>query len=175
MTEPTYHPPSRRAPAPPSRKPGPKPPSRPVPDEERATARVDGREVKVRNEIAQFARQQIGVPYKYAGTSPKTGFDCSGFTCYVLSNFDVRLPHSSGAQAAAGEAIDLEEAQTGDLIYFRDRSNGPVSHVAMVVSNTRQGLEVIHATNSRGVIVENISTSSYWRPKIDGARRVLRE
>jgi cell wall-associated NlpC family hydrolase len=57
------------------------------------------------------------------------------------------------------------------LIFFG--KNGKVSHVAMVVSNTYEGISVVHSTTSKGVMVQNITKSTYWKPKILFARDVI--
>ena len=89
-----------------------------------------------------------------------------------MKNFDITLSPSSRYQAKEGKKIRVEEAQPGDLIFFKRSAAGPVFHVAIVVRNSREGIEVIHST-SRGVVIDNISKSSYWEPKIFSAREVL--
>ncbi|PHN01001.1 C40 family peptidase [Flavilitoribacter nigricans] len=136
------------------------------------STKVSDREARLRQDIVVYAKEQLGTKYKYAGRSPRTGFDCSGFTHYVMDNFDVDLSPSSRAQENQGKKIKISEAKSGDLIFFRRSKNGAVFHVAMVVSNDRDGLKVIHST-SRGVVIDNISVSKYWSPKISTARDVL--
>lgn len=135
-----------------------------------AMSRYDA-EFALRMDIVQQAAQHIGSRYKYTGTSPSTGFDCSGFTSYVLGQFEIALPHQSGAQAKVGQAIPVAKVMPGDLVYFT-RGNR-IFHVALVESNSEDGVVVIHSTTSRGVIRENITRSDYWRPKIAGARTVI--
>ncbi|MFH5821479.1 C40 family peptidase [Georgenia sp. AZ-5] len=65
--------------------------------------------------VVDFARQFIGTPYVYGGTTPE-GFDCSGFTQYVYAQFGVSLPRTSGAQASAGVRVSAAEARPGDLV-----------------------------------------------------------
>lgn len=130
------------------------------------------REERLRLNIVDYAQQFVGTDYKYAGSSPKTGFDCSGFTSYVLSNFDVSLSRSSRDQENQGRKIRVEEVKPGDLIFYRRSPLGRVFHVSLVVSNGSDGITVIHSV-SRGVVVENISQSSYWAPKVSSARDVL--
>lgn len=132
---------------------------------------VFSKEDRLRNDIIQYARKQLGSPYKYAGRSPK-GFDCSGFTHYVMKNFDITLSTSSRAQGKEGRSVNLSKAKQGDLIFFRRSKAGRIFHVAMVVSNTKEGLKVIHST-SRGVVIDNVSQSKYWKPKISTARNVI--
>ena len=125
-----------------------------------------------RKEIVQYAQQQIGSKYKYAGRDPK-GFDCSGFTHFVMKKYDVSLPTSSSAQSTQGKKIALKEVKTGDLIFFKRPTENRIFHVAMVVENDQKGIKVIHSTSSRGVREDNISTSSYWKPKIYFAKDVI--
>lgn len=144
----------------------------PAPSESTSNDRVSNREMRLRQDIIVYAKKQLGKKYKYAGRSPRTGFDCSGFTYYVMDNFGVDLSPSSRAQENQGKKIKVSEAKTGDLIFFRRSKKGAVFHVALVVSNDREGLRVIHST-SRGVVIDNLSVSSYWKPKISTARDVL--
>ena len=129
-------------------------------------------ETALRIELVTEASRYIGSNYKYGGTSPKTGFDCSGFTSYVFEQFGVSLPHQSGSQAAVGQSISINHVVAGDLVYF-SRNGSRIFHVALVEKRDENGITVIHSTTSRGVIRENITQSDYWKPKIAGARRVV--
>jgi cell wall-associated NlpC family hydrolase len=124
-----------------------------------------------RKQIIAFAKDQVGADYKYAGQSPSTGFDCSGFTCYVLKEYKVKVSPASAVQAKEGKSVSLDRVQPGDLVFFGD--SGKVTHVAMVVKRNKDGITCVHSTTSRGVIVENVSTSTYWKPKILFARDVI--
>jgi cell wall-associated NlpC family hydrolase len=75
------------------------------------------------------ARRVEGVPYRYGGTSPSTGFDCSGFTSYVFRRAGKIIPRTSGAQAAASRRVSAASLRPGDLVFFRP--SGRVSHVAI--------------------------------------------
>ncbi len=134
--------------------------------------RVSDNEKELRESVVAYAKRQLGVKYKYAGNTPQTGFDCSGFTCYVMKEFDVALPRTSRTQADEGKKVDLREGQPGDLIFFKRSKTSSVFHVAIVYANDRKGLQVIHST-SRGVVIDNISESDYWQPKIFTIRKVL--
>ncbi|NRB48594.1 MAG: C40 family peptidase [Saprospiraceae bacterium] len=129
------------------------------------------REEMLREDVVQYAKQFVGTKYVYAGKDPR-GFDCSGFTRYVWKEFDVSLSGSSRMQEDQGTPISVSKAKAGDLIFFRREKHGRVFHVALVVSNSREGLRVIHSTN-RGVVIDNISNNSYWKPKISTARDVF--
>ncbi len=124
----------------------------------------------LRTNIIRTARRYKGSKYKYGGTTPK-GFDCSGFTSYVLIKNKVDLHRTSGAQAKQGKKIRTVAAQPGDLLFFG--SSGKVSHVAIVTQNNSDGLKVIHSTSSKGVIEQNITHSDYWQSRLLFARRIL--
>jgi len=129
-------------------------------------------ERQFRQEVVQYALRLQGASYKYAGTSPQTGFDCSGFTSYVLKQFKITLSPASAAQSTEGLPVNLSAVQPGDIIVF-GKNQRNIQHVALVVERSRDGIIVVHSTTSRGVIRENISTSSYWKPLILGARDVI--
>ncbi len=128
--------------------------------------------MRFRYGVVDDAEKFLGSPYLYAGRDPKTGFDCSGFTSYVLGRNNVKVSPASAAQSKEGKAIDLNKVLPGDLVFF-SQDGSKVSHVAMVVSRGKNGIVCIHSTTSRGVIMENVSISSYWKTKILFARDVI--
>ncbi|MFN0175319.1 MAG: C40 family peptidase [Saprospiraceae bacterium] len=127
-----------------------------------------------RKKVVEYGKKFVGTNYKYAGQSPKTGFDCSGFTSYVLKEFGVVASPASSIQASEGRYVAIDNVMPGDLIFFGE-SKKKISHVAMVVKRGSDGIICVHSTTSRGVIVENISQSTYWKPKILFARDVISE
>jgi len=140
---------------------------------EKSTTKID-KESQLRNDIAAYAHQHIGTRYTYAGKNPQ-GFDCSGFVFFVMNKYGISLPGSSRTQEKYGKSVTTASSQPGDLIFFRRDKNGEVFHVAIVYSNDENGLQVVHSTSSRGVVLDNISNNSYWKPKISTARRVISE
>lgn len=132
---------------------------------------VEG-EAALRQEAVRYARTFLGTPYKLGGTSPRGGFDCSGFTSYVMDQVDVVLSRTSGMQEKDGKKVKLKDVKPGDLIFYRRSPLGKVFHVSLVVDNRADGIHVIHST-SRGVVEDNITQSSYWEPKISSARDVI--
>lgn len=132
----------------------------------------DAESLQFRSEIVGYAQNFLGLRYRSAGRSPQTGFDCSGFTRFVLDEFGISVSSSSSLQSRQGIKKSLKDVLPGDLVFFG--SVGRIQHVAMVVENTPEGIICVHSTCSRGVIVENISTSKYWKPKILFARDVIR-
>ncbi len=118
-----------------------------------------------RLKLLEEAKKHLGLKYRYGGTTDK-GFDCSGFTSYVMSQSGINISRSSKYQSKQGLLTDIKTCQTGDLVFFsKYGKGGKVTHVAMVVDNNDSGIYVIHATN-RGVVIDNLSESSYWKPKI---------
>lgn len=110
-------------------------------------------------DVVQFAKQFVGNPYVYGGTSLTNGADCSGFVMSVYKNFGVSLPHSSAADRSVGAAVNgLENAQPGDLVCYS-------GHVGIYAGNG----QIVHASTSRtGIIVSNASYRS-----ILSIRRIL--
>ncbi len=118
-----------------------------------------------RIEIIDFAKKHIGIPYVWAGTDT-TGFDCSGFTGYVMKNAGKTVPRRAIDQYGSSTKITEKTARSGDLVFF-DNGSG-ISHVGIVVSNTGEELTMIHASSSKGIIVTDVKQSSYWLPRLSG-------
>jgi len=99
--------------------------------------------------VIPTAERYLGTPYRYGGTSPVTGFDCSGFVQYVFARNAVRLPRTSRQQAKVGVALphNWRSLSAGDLVMFAERGE-PISHVAIYAGRNR----IIHATSSGGAV-----------------------
>lgn len=116
--------------------------------------------------VAGTALSLRGTPYRNGGSDPN-GFDCSGFTQYVFSQYGVALPRDVREQYRAGKAIDPSQLAPGDLVFFAT-TDPNVSHVAIAIG----GDEFVHAPSSSGVVrVEHLS-GTYWSPRFVGIRRV---
>lgn len=106
----------------------------------------------VRVDICQYAKEFLGNPYVWGGTSLTKGTDCSGYVMSLYKKYGVSLPHSSRAQANCGTTIKVSEAQPGDLIFYGNGKN--INHVAMYIG----GGQVIHASNPKtGIRISNVS------------------
>jgi len=90
------------------------------------------------------AQSVMGTPYRWAGASPSTGFDCSGLTMWAWARGGRSLPHSSSAQYAATQRISLDQLQPGDLVFF----NNPISHVGLYIG----GGQMIHSPHTGDVV-----------------------
>lgn len=118
---------------------------------------------KEREEIIKYAKKQLGVPYKWAGVDPN-GFDCSGFTSFVMKEFKVTLSRRAEDQYNSSVKVKQKNAQKGDLVFFNNGSG--ISHVGIIVSAKGEPLTMIHASSSKGVIITNIEESEYWLKRL---------
>ncbi len=94
-----------------------------------------------RNAVVAYAKQFLGNPYVYGGTSLTSGADCSGFTQSVFAHFGISTGRSSRDQAARGKSIPVSDAKPGDLLFYA--SGDYINHVAIYIG----GGQVIHASN----------------------------
>ena len=122
-----------------------------------------------RQDIVDYAATLLGCKYVYGGTSPK-GFDCSGFTQYVFSQYGVSLSHSSSAQYSNSVQISRSELQVGDLVFFsQTKGSSKVGHVGIYVGDN----DFIHsAAPGKGVQYDSMD-SSYYSSHYVGSGRVL--
>lgn len=111
----------------------------------------------VRVELVEYAKQFLGNPYVWGGTSLTKGADCSGFVLSVFKKFGVKLPHYSGSQATSGTKISFSDIQPGDLVFYAD-STGKINHVSIYIGNN----QVIHASSPKNGIM--ISKYNYRTP-----------
>jgi len=117
--------------------------------------------------IIASARKLLGVKYQWGGTTPQTGFDCSGYVSYVFAQNGISLPRVSRDQYTVGTKVAFENLQRGDLVLFSFEDNGIVSHVGIYLGDG----QFINASSSKGVTVYVIGP--YWKSIYVGARRVL--
>ena len=121
-------------------------------------------------EVADFAKQFLGLQYVLGGKTPETGFDCSGFTKYVFKNFGFNLGSVSADQTSIGKEVSKDELKVGDLILFYDEAKTKIGHVGIYLGND----EFIHAANAtRGVVIDGLSSNSYYNTRFVTARRIV--
>jgi cell wall-associated NlpC family hydrolase len=126
-------------------------------------------------QILNTAYDQIGVPYKYAGRHPDTGFDCSGFVHYVFKQHGYDLPVRSRDYVTVGEEMEKADCKPGDIILFAgsDPKKTPVGHVGIVTQNADGEILFIHSATSanRGIVISRASLG-YYRKRFAGIRRL---
>lgn len=125
----------------------------------------------IREQVVRFAKKYLGVKYQWAGATPK-GFDCSGFVGYVLKNYGILIPRTASEQKIKAQKLKFQNAFMGDLLFFKTGSK--ITHVGLVISKRSETLTMIHASTSKGIIITNVSGSSYWKPKLAAAGRYIK-
>ena len=100
---------------------------------------TDDEKNNLRNEIVEFAKQFVGNPYVYGGTSLTNGTDCSGFTMSVYANFGYSLPRSSGEYPYVGTYVSSGEALPGDIVVYNGHVGLYAGNGMMVHASTPQG------------------------------------
>ncbi|WP_082235458.1 C40 family peptidase [Halobacillus massiliensis] len=117
------------------------------------------------DEVINIAEKYLGTPYEWSGESPD-GFDCSGFTYYVMNKVGVDLERGSYDQYTQGTSVTASNLQIGDLVFFSGTYKVGVSHVGIYIGNG----DMISATKSKGVAIDPVF-SGYWGDKYTGAKR----
>ena len=122
----------------------------------------------LRGTIVDIATDMIGVRYRYGGTSPKEGFDCSGLVFYAYSGAGLSVPRNSVELFKAAEKIPLDAARKGDLVFFQDQRN--LSHVGIYLGAGR----FVHAPSSGSTVRVSTLDSTYYRQHLVGVGRLIR-
>jgi peptidoglycan DL-endopeptidase CwlO len=112
--------------------------------------------------VVGIAMRYVGVPYKWGGSSPSTGFDCSGFTKFVYAQVGVNLPHNAAMQFQLGRPVSRSELQPGDLVFFHG-----LGHMGLYIG----GGNFIHAPQT-GDVVKISPLSGWYSSRFVGARRL---
>ena len=121
------------------------------------------------NQIAEYAKQFLGCSYVSGGKTPSSGFDCSGFTKYVYSNFGYTLGNTAATQNNLGKDVNIEDIAIGDLILFYDEGKTKIGHTGIYIGDGN----FVHAANaSRGVVTDNLKTNSYYNTRIVSIKRI---
>ncbi len=118
--------------------------------------------VPLGDKVVKYAKHLLGIRYVYGGSSPASGFDCSGLVGYVYGHFGVRLARTSFAQFTSGFRVNRGALEPGDLVFFDG-----LGHVGIYVGNGR----FIHSPHS-GARVRIESLAGWYSSRFDGARRL---
>ena len=141
-----------------------------TPEEENTQAEQTVVQTSTGQQIVDYAKNYLGCKYVYGGSGPNT-FDCSGFTMYVYQKFGVTLSHSARAQSKVGTAVEKENLQLGDLVFFKDyETMDGIGHCGIYIGDGN----FIHASSGTGYCVK-ISTllSGSYATRYETARRVI--
>jgi len=111
-----------------------------------------------------YAKRLVGVPYRYGGSTPRSGFDCSGLVSFVYRHFGITLPRTSYGQFGTGRSVARAALRPGDLVFFDG-----VGHVGMYVGGGR----FIHSPSSGKRVQVSSLSESWYRSRYVGARRLV--
>lgn len=134
----------------------------PIQSEVKASRSVDISKTRLQNAVEPL----LGIPYQIGGTSLE-GFDCSGFTMYVMNQLGVKLPRTSEEQFLVGEPVEQEDLQIGDLLFFDSYGWGKITHVSIYIGNNK----IVHSASTEVVIDD--ATWFFQHYPYYGAKRVL--
>ena len=133
-----------------------------IPEKETPVPVEEVREYTLADEIADLAKEYLGIRYRSGGTS-SSGMDCSGMVYATFRKKDMTVPRSSRDLASYGTKIDKSEAKPGDLIFFKTNGRTVINHVGIVTEITDNDIKFIHASVHRGVIISSLSEAYYTR------------
>lgn len=121
---------------------------------------------EIRENLVNFAKGFLGVPYRYASASPENGFDCSGFVHYIFKNFDISVPHSSKGFKNLGKQVQPEDFRVGDvLVFYGYRNTTQIGHVGIICDANGMNSKFIHSSSGKvkGVIISELNSEMYTR------------
>jgi lipoprotein Spr len=122
-------------------------------------------------QLIYSATENIGVRYKLAGTT-KAGFDCSGLVYRTFNSYEIKVPRTSLEQSKSGTVIRRDNAQKGDLIFFKTNNSQQINHVGIITEITDDEIKFVHSSTSKGVIISS-TKESYYQKSFAQINRVL--
>lgn len=123
------------------------------------------------DDMAMTALTLMGTPYKYGGSSPEAGFDCSGLVQYIYRDIStVTLPRTAAEMAnLAGRDVSTRELVVGDLLFFRLGKSARINHVGVYIGEDR----FVHAPRTGTTVRIDKLDNRYWMRYYDRARRLF--
>ncbi len=119
------------------------------------------------NALITTAKKYMGVPYVWGGTTTE-GFDCSGFTQYVMKQNGITIPRTAAEQYATGTPVDKSQLRVGDLVFFTTYKEG-ASHVGFYMGDGK----FIHASSANEQVTISNLGDTYYVEHYIGARRYI--
>lgn len=120
------------------------------------------------SDLALSALSMLGIRYKYGGTTPENGLDCSGLVRYVFKEaWGANLPRTSVEISRVGQRVDTKDLQPGDLVFYNTLRRG-FSHVGIYLGDNK----FIHSPSAGGEVRIESMDLSYWKKRFNGARRI---
>ena len=119
--------------------------------------------------VIKAAKKMLGVKYRYGGTTPDRGFDCSGLVQYSHRAAGINIPRTTRQQFKTARRINRRYLKAGDLVFFKTVPTRSVSHVGIYLGNNK----FIHAPSSGKRVKINSIKEKYWRKRYSGAGRIL--
>ena len=129
-----------------------------------APVKSTGKSYSNADQAAAVALQQIGVPYRYGGSTPK-GFDCSGLIYYSYSKVGKNVPRTTGSLWSGIQPVAINHVRVGDVLFFR--IEGKMSHVGMYIGDN----QFVHAPSSGKVVTVGSLQSEFYRKALIRAGR----
>lgn len=125
----------------------------------------------LRRSVVRSATSFLGRPYRWGGSSPETGLDCSGLTMTAYRLNGLALPRASAEQFAVGEPVSLSGLEEADLVFFADEDGTKPTHVGLYLGEGR----FIHAPSRGDVVRVDALSNSHYERRFLGGRSYLGE
>lgn len=119
------------------------------------------------SDIVAYAKNFLGCKYVYGAGGPNT-FDCSGFTKYVMAHFGYSLSRTASAQLSNGSPVSYSNLQSGDLVFFKNKTSKAASHVGIYIGSGK----FVHASSTGRTVMINSLSSGWYKGIYVGARRI---
>jgi len=143
-------------------------PPAPEPGQSHPTLQFFQRYTSAAQELVQEGLGYLGIPYRWGGTSPETGLDCSGLVQQVFRNaLGLDMPRTAAEMARVGDRIPKDDLKPGDLVFFNTMRR-TFSHVGIYLGDN----QFLHAPSTGGKVRVDDMSDSYWLRRFTGARRV---
>ena len=126
-------------------------------------------ESEPRKIIVQHAIRNLGQPYKWGGTSPSKGFDCSGLIVYTHQKADIYIPRTASAQFSSGRPVSKKNLKPGDLVFFKNPRNQKLYHVGIFIDDNT----FVHAPGQGRPVSYGHLTNPYFKKHYIGSRTYL--